>query len=212
MKIIDLSQKFEKGMPQFPNTKPIHIEQIAQIAQGGFRITELTSTVHNGTHCDAPAHCVEGGRTIDQLPLDTFVGEAVIIDADVENTREISLDILEGVQINPGDIVLIRTGYSKYWGEERYVYDAPHLSEELAVELSKLDIKSVGIDFISPDTVDSTTSPVHKTLMRQNIPFIENLNNLDKIDRRRVFFSAAPLLIDKSDGGLARAFAVIFDK
>lgn len=212
MKIIDLSQTFENGMPQFPNTKPIHIEQISQIREGGFRVTDFHSTVHNGTHCDAPAHCVEGGKTIDQLPLDTFVGKAIIVDADVEESREIGLDILRGAEIEPGDIVLIRTGYSKYWGQERYVYDAPYLSEDLALELSKLDIKSVGIDFISPDRVDSTTSPVHKALMKEGIPFIENLNNLNEIDRQRFFLSAAPLLIDRSDGGLTRAFALIFDE
>lgn len=210
MKVIDLSQKFENGMSQFPNTKPIHIEQIAQIKEGGFRITDFHSTVHNGTHCDASAHCVKDGKTIDELPLDTFVGEAIILDADVEDSREISPDILEGAEIKPGDIILIRTGYSKYWGQERYVYDSPHLSVELAEELSNLDIKSVGIDFISPDTVDSTTSPIHNILMKKGIPFIENLNNLNQIPASRVFFSAAPLLIDKSDGGLARAFAVVF--
>lgn len=212
MKIIDLSQTFENGMPQFPNTKPIKIEQIAQIEEGGFRVTDLQSTVHNGTHCDAPAHCIEGGKTIDQLSLDTFVGEAIMLDADVEEKREISTEVLEGVKIHPKDIVIIRTGYSKYWGQERYVYDAPYLSEELAQSLSNLDIKSIGIDFISPDKVDSIRSPVHNILMKENIPFIENLNNLDKIKKERFFFSAAPLLIYKSDGGLARAFAVIFDE
>ena len=150
-------------------------------------------------------------KTIDELPLETYVGQATIIDADVEETREIGIEILEGADIQPGDIVLIRTGYSKYWGQERYVYDAPYLSEELAVELSKLDIRSIGMDFISPDRVDSTTSPVHMTLMGKGIPFIENLNNLDKIPGNRVFFSGAPLLVDKSDGGLSRAFAVLFD-
>lgn len=211
MKIIDLSQPFRNDMPQFPGTPPIGIEQIAQISDGGFRVTDFHSVVHTGTHCDAPAHCVEGGKFLDELELDTFVGDAIMIDVSVDESREISANILEGVDILPGDIVILRTGYSKYWGQDRYIDDSPYLSEELAKALSELEIKSVGIDFLSPDEVDSTTSPIHNILMGKGIPFIENLANLDKIDRQRFFFSAAPVLIDKSDGGFARAFAVLKD-
>lgn len=198
-------------MPQFPGTPPIEIEQIAQIKDGGFRITDFHSIVHTGTHCDAPAHCVEGGKMMDELDLDVFVGNAIMIDAPVEESREIPVDILDGIDILLGDIVIIRTGYSKYWGQAKYVEDSPYISEELAKALSELDIKSVGIDFLSPDKVDSTTSPIHNILMGKGIPFIENLANLDKIDRERFFFSAAPILIDKADGGFTRAFAVLED-
>ncbi len=211
MKVIDLSQKFENNMPQFPNTKPIEIEQIAQIDQGGFRVTLINSSVHNGTHCDAPAHCIDGGITIERIPLENFVGYALIIDADVGEDREIPGSILEGIDVEEGDIVLLRTGYSKYWTEKRYIEDSPYLSEELALKLVNYKIKALGIDFLSPDRVDSTTSPIHRIFLSRNIPFIENLNNLDKIPSKRVFFSAAPLLINASDGGLTRAFAVVFD-
>ncbi len=147
MKVIDLSQSFRNDMPQFPGTPPIEIEQIAQIKDGGFRITDFHSIVHTGTHCDAPAHCVEGGKMMEELDLDVFVGNAIMIDAPVEESREIPVDILDGIDILPGDIVIIRTGYSKYWGQAKYVEDSPYISEELAKALSELDIKSVGIDF-----------------------------------------------------------------
>ncbi len=117
MKVIDLSQSFRNDMPQFPGTPPIEIEQIAQIKDGGFRITDFHSIVHTGTHCDAPAHCVEGGKMMEELDLDVFVGNAIMIDAPVEESREIPVDILDGIDILPGDIVIIRTGYSKYWGD-----------------------------------------------------------------------------------------------
>jgi arylformamidase len=58
------------------------------------------------------------------------------------------------------------------------------------------------MDFISPDQVESTTSPIHHILMGNQIPIIENLNNLDQIDVERIFFSAAPVLVDKADGGV----------
>lgn len=209
MKIIDLSHPYKMEMTQFPGTPPIDVKQIAQIDEGGFRVTDFHAIVHVGTHCDAPAHCVKGAKTMDEIPLDEFIGEAVIVDANVEEEKEIKPDILKDYEIKPGDIVLIRTGYSKYWGTDKYVEDSPYLSEKLAQALVDLKIKAIGIDFISPDKVEDNTSPVHKIFMNNNVHIIENLNRLDEIDKPRVFFAAAPVLIDKADGGFTRAFAVI---
>ena len=62
MKFVDLSHPYKIGMTLFPGTPPIKVKQIAQIDEGGFRITDFHSTVHVGTHCDAPAHCIKGLR------------------------------------------------------------------------------------------------------------------------------------------------------
>ena len=209
MRIMDLSHAYEMGMTQFPGTPPIDVKQIAQIDEGGFRVTDFHAIVHVGTHCDAFAHVVKGAKTMDEIPLDTFVGEAIIVDAPVNDGMEIKADVLKDYYIKPGDIVLVRTGYSKLWGQPEYVEKSPYFSEELATELVELKIKAVGMDFISPDQVESTTSPIHHILMGNEIPIIENLNNLDQIDVERIFFSAAPVLVDKADGGFTRAFAVI---
>lgn len=211
MKIIDLSHPYKTDMTLFPGTSPIEIKQIAQIDEGGFRITDFHSVVHVGTHCDAPAHCLKGAKTMDQIPLDEFIGYAVIVDVCVDNEKEIQPDVLKNYDIKPGDIVLLCTGYSKYWGNPKYVEDSPYLSEEIAQALVDLKIKAVGIDFISPDKVEDTTSPVHKIFMKNNVHIIENLNRLDEIDKPRVFFSAAPILIDKAEGGFTRAFAILED-
>lgn len=209
MKIIDLSHPYKVGMPQFPGTPPIDVKQIAQIDEGGFRVTDFHSIVHVGTHCDAPAHCIEGAKTMDKIPLDTFIGYAVIVDVSVTDEKEIKPDVLKDYNIKPKDIVLLRTGYSKYWGKNEYVENSPYLSEEMASALVELKIKALGVDFLSPDPVDSTTSPAHKILMGNGIPIIENLARLDEIDVPKVFFSAAPVLVDKADGGFTRAYAVL---
>jgi len=211
MRIVDLSHVHKMDMTVFPGTPPIEIEQIAQIDEGGYRITDFHAIVHVGTHCDAPAHCIKGAKTIDEIPIDEFAGYAVIIDVNVENEKEIKPDILKDYDIKPSDIVLLRTGYSKYWGTAKYVNDSPYLSEEMAQALVNLKIKAIGIDFISPDKVEGDTAAVHKIFMKNNVHIIENLNNLEKINKPRVFFAAAPVVIDKADGGFTRAFAVIED-
>lgn len=209
MKIIDLSHPYKMGMPQFPGSPKIHIAQIAAIEEDGFRVTDFHSVVHVGTHCDAPAHFLKDAKTMDEIPLDVFVGDAIIVDVPMAEEREIGADVLDGYEILPGDIVLLRTGFSKLWGKPGYIDDAPYLSEELASELVMLRIKSLGIDFLSPDPVDSAMSPAHKILMGSEIPIIENLTRLEEIDVPRIFFSAAPVLIDKADGGFTRAYAII---
>ncbi|EEK52585.1 Metal-dependent hydrolase [Bacillus cereus ATCC 10876] len=210
MKVIDLSQTFENNMSQFPGTPKIQLEAVTSVEESGYQVTDFHSVVHVGTHCDAPAHFISGATTIDQLPLDQFVGEAVIIDVTHVQERKLPKEVLHDADIKEGDIVIFHSNLSTKWNTEAYEKEAFYLSEELAEELVQLKVKSVGLDFISPDEVTTETSPIHHILLGNNIYLIENLTNLDAIHTKRFFFSAAPLKIKDSDGAFARAFAVIF--
>lgn len=207
MKIIDLSQKLEKDMSYFPGTIELVTEQVSQIDEGGYRLTSFTSTVHSGTHCDSSAHYIKEGLLIDETPLDYYVGEAVMVDVDVDGGRELSADILDGLEIKKGDILILRSGFSKYWKTEKYIEDYPYLSRELAERIVSLGVKSLGIDFLSPDAVDKDY--IHKILLGAEIPIIENLANLDKINEERFFFSAAPINIKGAEGSFTRAYGIL---
>ena len=207
MKIIDLSQAHSNGMTQFPGTPSAEIKQICNYNPDGFRLTDLHTVVHAGTHCDAPAHYIEGGKMIDEIPIDLFIGEAVMIDVDTRNGRELPENILDGKNIKKGDIVIFRSNMSKYWNNDEYINDYPYPSVELAEKLVEKGVKAIGMDALSPDAVDS--DQVHKIVLGAGIVIIENLNNLDQINSERFHFSAAPILISNSEGGLARAYAVV---
>ncbi|WP_459502113.1 cyclase family protein [Bacillus sp. C1] len=210
MKVIDLSQTFENNMSQFPGTPPIHLESITSVEEAGFQVTDFHSIVHVGTHCDAPAHFISGASTIEQLPLNQFVGEAILIDVTHVQERKLPKEVLHDAGIKEGDIVIFHSNLSNKWNTAAYEKEAFYLSEELAEELVRLKVKAVGLDFISPDEVTTETSPIHHILLGNNIYLIENLTNLAAIETKRFFFSAAPLKIKNSDGAFARAFAVIF--
>ncbi len=207
MKIIDLSQKFTNDMTKFPGSLQPEIKQIANYATDGYRVTDFHCDVHGGTHCDAPAHFVEGMKMIEDLDLKHFVGEAVIVDYDMELGREIPVSVLDGENINAGDILLFRTGMSVHWNTQEYIDNYPYLSTELAKKIVDLGVVAIGMDSLSPDAVDS--GDVHNIILGAGIISIENLNNLDKITQKRFFFSAAPLLIDNAEGGLTRAYGII---
>ncbi len=99
MKVIDLSQTFENNMSQFPGTPTIQLEAITSVEETGYQVTDFHSVVHVGTHCDAPAHFISGATTIDQLPLDQFVGEAVLIDVTHVQERKLPKEVLHNADI-----------------------------------------------------------------------------------------------------------------
>ncbi|MGB9780996.1 cyclase family protein [Caldanaerobacter sp.] len=209
MRMIDLSHFIENGMPQYPGQPEIKIERIAEVAKDGYQLTEAKAVVHLGTHCDAPAHFIEAGDTIEKLPVDFYSGEAVIIDVPHLPDRLMKPELLEGVDLKEGDIVIFRTGMSKYWLEEAYIKEFPYLTEELAHLLVEKRVKAIGLDTLSPDPVETEDFPVHHILLGNKVGIIENLTNLEAIDKKRFLFIALPLKIKGSDGSPVRAVAIL---
>lgn len=104
--------------------------------------------------------------------------------------RKLPKEVLHNADIKKDDIVIFHSNLSNKWNTEAYEKEAFYLSEELAEELVELKVKSVGLDFISPDEVTTETSPIHHILLGNNIFLIENLTNLDAIKAKRFFFSS----------------------
>ncbi|MGB9680107.1 MAG: cyclase family protein [Thermoanaerobacteraceae bacterium] len=209
MKVIDLSYKIEENMPQYPGQPDIKIKKIAKVETDGYQVTELDCVVHIGTHCDAPAHFIKDGETIDNLPVDFFVGNAILVDVPYLVDRRMKIDLLNDIDINVNDIIIFRTGMNKYWGKEDYFTKFPYLTEELANFLIRKKVKVVGFDTLSPEPVETIDFPIHHMLLGNGIGIVENLTNLELINEKRFLFVALPLKIDKSDGSMVRAVAII---
>ena len=134
MKIIDLSHHISSDMPVYPGkTKPVIIEE-SSIAKKGYVEKNITFSSHIGTHMDAPAHMVEGSKTLDKFPVEQFYGEAFILNHNVDKGNSIGIEELEPYQdiIRDVDFLLINTGWSKYWGDIQYYSKYPVLSQEAA--------------------------------------------------------------------------------
>src|SRR3989338_7781496 len=104
MAIIDLPMPLDSKTPAYPGDPLIQIEQIAELRKNGWNEKRLHLNSHCGTHIDAPSHFVEKGKTIDQLPLDLFQGDGVLIDV---RKKQITVDLLKGVK--PNAVVLFLT-------------------------------------------------------------------------------------------------------
>lgn len=210
MKIIDLSMEIKTGSPVFPGYPIPVVHTWTSIKEHGFYSNILIFVEHTGTHVDSPAHFVEGAPTIDEIPIERFIGRGIVVDfSHLPPKALITRDELEkafkGLNIGKGWIVLIRTGYDKKAGTQEW-FNHPGLSKDAAEYLAELNVNAVGIDAPS---IDHDPFPAHRTLLPRGIVIYENLTNLDKLIGRKFMFYGVPLKIFKGSASPVRAFAVV---
>ena len=80
MELVDLSRVIYDGMPKIPILPEVHVRKFLSLEKGHpLNVTELSLPCHAGTHVDAPIHIMPNGKSIDDLPLDAFVGNGAVI-------------------------------------------------------------------------------------------------------------------------------------
>lgn len=189
-----------------------------------FLSSRVELSCHSHTHVDGESHYVEGGRSVDEMPLDGWIGEALVIDlTDVQEDQAISESQIEAEagELANGDIALLRTDWSKRYdvNKEDYWCRAPFLRPEAAEWLYRRRPRMVGFDFppdeplrdparghIDPPREAHT---VHWALLERGIPIVEYLTNLWSIEADRCLFAAAPLRLVGADASPVRAFAIV---
>ena len=186
--------------------------------------TKLTLPTHIGTHVDAPYHFIESGETLENMPLNKFIGPGLLLDLRKLSNPKTSIKLndikesLGGTTINSDQIVILFTGWtSSKSGAPDYYTGGPYLSNEAANFLVEQNTKAVAIDFPidkHPPTPKSTIKdfPVHRILLGAEIPIIENLINLHLLVGKEFTLSALPLKLKGGDGSATRAVAFINSK
>ncbi len=162
----------------------------------------VESETHLGTHVEMPSHYIEGGKSASEMPLETFIGEAIILKFDSlkpENRegRPIEPSHLSGVK--KGDIVLM---WSPFKGNE-----APYISPEAAKRLSEKRIKMLGVQNLRVEAPGGSMA-THDNLLRNDIPIIEGLVNLEAVRKERILYIGLPLRIANLDSSWIRAIAL----
>ncbi|AZO95434.1 cyclase family protein [Halocella sp. SP3-1] len=210
MKVTDLTHTIDEDIPVFPGSIQAVIDRMKKYKTDGYRESLLKISSHTGTHVDAPAHMLEGGLFLDEFTVDKYMGKATIISYIEQKTPLIEVDYLAAYnrELTESDFVIIKTGWSKYWGDEKYYGEFPYLSEESARWLKQFNLKGIGIDAISIDSINSQTFANHKILLAEETLIIENLSNLDSIKSKYFILSVMPLKVIKADGSPVRAVAI----
>ncbi|QQR55212.1 cyclase family protein [Candidatus Peregrinibacteria bacterium] len=192
MKRIDLTHTFTHDMPVYPGDSQPELIETADDYEGGKIIHyQLKTSMHVGTHMDAPLHMLPNGKRINEYDVDHFFGRGHLIDA---RGKAIDLDLLEGQSISKGDIVLILTGFSKIFGTPEYYESYPEISETFASKMVELGVHIVGTDTPSPDR---SPFAIHKILLGSDILIIENLTHLEALLGQEPFtVTALPVKFD----------------
>jgi kynurenine formamidase len=217
--------------PTSPSTFRMDQLSFGKTEGGYFYSSNTISTPeHGGTHLDAPIHFGEGKRTTDQVPLEQLIAGAVVIDvaAKAEADREYRLtrdDVLaweqEHGQVPAGVIVLLRTGWSRFWPDAAsYLGDDtkgdatklrfPSYGEEAArLLIEERNVAAIGVDTASIDYGQSANFVVHQVAAAANVPGLENLTNLDRLPPTGALVIALPMKIEGGSGGPVRAVGLV---
>ncbi len=204
----DLTHPIHPGMTGYPGDPPVRIDPWPDALPWHVSAVRLGS--HTGTHMDAPRHLDPSGRTLSEFPADRFIGRAIILDAPgTGEDTPLPANLLTPRQgeLAPGSMVLIRTGWDRFWQADRYLRH-PYLSPELAAALAALDLGLVGIDTLSVDSSVAGGSAAHRALLGAGVLIVENLRGLTRLDGAATYeLIVAPLALDQSDGAPVRALA-----
>ncbi len=209
--IIDLTHPISEAMPVYPGTEPPVLKTECTIEEIGFLEKKITLFSHTGTHMDAPAHLIKNALTLDKLPANQFYGDAFLIDITNLQGHIIELEDIKSHEkaIESAEFVLIHSGWSRYWGNNKYFINYPVLSLDAAKWLANFNLKGIGLDTISADKIDTLEYEVHKYFLGKNTVIIENLTNFDLLPSNQFTFSCFPMSFEDADGSPVRAVAIV---
>ena len=232
--LIDLTHSYSSETIYWPTEEGFKLDtKFEGITEKGYYYSakKFSAPEHGGTHIDAPIHFSQNGATVDQIPLEQLLCRAVVIDVsqDAQDNRDYQVLVQDFTNwetvhgtIPEGTIILLHTGYGKFWpnrlkylGTEKTGTQAlvdlhfPGLSPVAAKWLvENRKINAVGIDTQSIDYGKSEFFETHQVLCKQSIPFFENVANLDKLPSTGTFVIALPMKIKDGSGAPLRLVAI----
>lgn len=234
--LLDMTYVYDENTIYWPTAKGFELKKLAwEVGEAGYwyASNEYSASEHGGTHADAPIHFAENGRTMDQIPLEEWIGPAVKIDVTekCEQDRDylLSLEDVQRWEGQHGRIpdrawVIMYTGIdTKYYPDKLKVLGTekrgeaalPELSfpgfspESISFLIEERNIRGIAIDTPSIDYGKSKDFKVHRILFAADKLALENIANLDKLPVMGATLYVIPMLIKDGTGAPARVFAVL---
>lgn len=235
-KLLDMTYPLEDASVFWPTATPFRLTRVSfGPTPGGwwYASNDFTASEHGGTHADAPIHFAEGGRTMEQIPLEEWIGPAVKVDvsASCAKDRDYMLTVadLKGWEKRHGRIpkgawVVLYTGHGTrsypdpvaVLGTDRRGPEAipllsfPGFSPEAATFLVKeRSITGIALDTPSIDRGRSADFQVHQIVCGADRLALENLAAADRLPAKGATLYVVPIPIKGGSGAPARVFAVL---
>lgn len=202
MSFIDISWPLSPAMTQYKTKKEVQITATKTMQENAARETLITLGSHTGTHIDAPAHFIADGCSIDQLPLELFIGPCVVVDC--THVREkITLQDCMDLVPSTAERVLFKTQNSFRAADDPFNPEFIYLDGDAARFLAKKSCKLVGIDYLGIER-NQPDRATHIALLQARIAVLEGLR-LAHVEPGTYTLWALPLLIPGLDAAPARA-------
>ncbi|MHC4277987.1 MAG: cyclase family protein [Planctomycetota bacterium] len=209
MSIIDISVQLYEGMASWPGSVDFRLERTMSLERGDeANVSFLNCDVHMGTHIDAPLHFIEGGESVDRIPLDILCGPVCV--ADLTRVERITESELASVPLPEGtERLLFKTRNSVLWKAQGFDPNYVALTEGAARWIVEKGIRLVGIDYLSVEPYNKEPS-VHRILLGGGVIVLEGLNLSDALPGRYELI-CLPLKLMGAEGAPARALLRNFE-
>lgn len=214
--VVDLSQrlisgeeanfKFELSLPDATESMPMltHDDSV------WYKIGRVNMCTHNGTHVETPYHHLRDGLNVADFPLQNLIGPLVVLDVSDKKPHEmITLDELKEHErrIRSGDIVFFKTGLDRNFRSDKWI-EFPYIQIEGIQWLIEKGVKCLGTDSAGIEDIYAHNQPGHVTLFKNNIPLVESLTHLEKVENGDYIVFILPLPIENGDASPVRVTAV----
>ena len=215
--LVDLSHDIEHGMITYAGLPgPVISDVLSREASRSryapgteFHIAKIDMVANTGTYIDAPSHRFESGGDIAAIDLQSIANVPAVI---LRATGRRSIDAPDVRDLDLRDrALLIHTGWSQHWRNEKYWSNQhPFVTRAAAELLAKSGARVVGIDSYNIDDTSDGARPAHTELLRAGILIIEHLTNLDALpDSEAIRLFAVPPRVRGLGSFPVRAFAIV---
>ena len=203
--IYDISVPLHQDLIVWPGDSPIKIESLSSInSQHECNTSSIQISSHAGTHIDAPSHFINGGKSVDSIPLELLIGKCIVIE--VSSKSLIEIEDLSGYNFCKYKRVLFKTRNSEFWPKspKGFSKNFVSLSTSAALYLTQFGVFLIGIDYLSIESFYSKKHSVHNILLRKEVVILEGID-LSKVVAGEYNLICLPLKVIDCDGAPARA-------
>lgn len=234
-KWIDLTHDFDENSLYWPTAESFKHDTVFEgITDKGFYYSSFkySAEEHGGTHFDAPVHFVKGRNSVEKVPIEQLMGEAIVVDISAKALKDCDYQVIVEDFVNweqihgeipEGAIILLYTGYSQFW-PDRIKYLGTDMTGPEAVKelhfpglhpqaakwlITKRKINAIGLDTPSIDYGQSTHFESHRILFEKDVTVYENVTHLDLLPSKGAWVIALPMKIKGGSGAPLRILALV---
>jgi len=201
---IDITVPLYTGVVRWPGDVPFELRRDVDMKAGAeLNLSSFSMSAHTATHMDAPLHFLDGAPSLDDLPFETVIGPARVIE--LRDSALVTVKEIEPHSIQPGERILFKTANSsRVWHDQPFRQSFVAIPVETAHYLADRKPSLVGVDYLSVGEYEGDGAETHRVLLGAGVWLLEGLN-LTHVEAGRYELVCLPLRIAGVEGAPARA-------